>query len=194
MTGIEAVSRRIAAGAGALVLALSATYCAGQASYTATGPGTYVSVGATFSAFNSDYGKRLIGGESLYVDANLYRRYGVEAEARRFNVHADPDGASERTYLVGPKISFLKRGYRPYAKLLVGRGEFNFPYNYAQGSYFVAAPGGGVDFRVKHSKFSLRMVDFEYQMWPQFTFGALHPYGVSAGISYQVYSGSSRLR
>jgi hypothetical protein len=194
MTGTRVISKRIAAGAGALVLALSASHCMGQASYTATGPGTYVNVGATFSGYESDYGKRLLGGESVYVDANLYRRWGVEAEARRFNVHLDPNGVQERTYLVGPKLSFLKHGYRPYAKLLVGRGEFTFPYNYAQGSYFVVAPGGGVDFRIKHSRLSLRMVDFEYQMWPQFTFGALHPYGVSAGFSYQVYSGSSRLR
>jgi len=39
----------------------------------------------------------------------------------------------------------------------------------------------------------LRLVDFEYQEWPGFAYGAIHPYGVSAGISYQVL-GSSRTK
>lgn len=175
------------------MLALSASLCGAQAAYTATGPGTYVSVGATFSGFNTDYGKQKVGGGTLYVDANLYRRFGIEAEARKLTLNTTED-VKESTYLVGPKISFLRHGYRPYGKLLVGRGDFNFPFNYAKGQYFVMAPGGGIDYRVKHSRLSLRMIDFEYQVWPQFTFGAIHPYGVSAGLSFQVYSGSSRLR
>ena len=37
------------------------------------------------------------------------------------------------------------------------------------------------------------LADFEYQVWPGFTFGSLHPNGVSAGISFQVL-GSSRTK
>ena len=57
-----------------------------QASYAGIGPGSYVSVGATFSGYNSgQYGKTLLTGGSAFVDANLYRRIGVEAEYRKLN-------------------------------------------------------------------------------------------------------------
>jgi hypothetical protein len=80
----------------------------------------------------------------------------------------------------------------PYAKILVGGGRFDFPFNYGTGNYFVVAPGAGVDLRLGH-RIQLRLVDYEYQLWPGFTFGSIHPYGVSAGISYQIL-GSSRTK
>jgi hypothetical protein len=168
------------------VLIASAHRLRAQAIYTADGPGTYVSVGVTASGFESDYGKRLLGGASVFIDANLYRRIGVEIEARQSRFHTDED-LRESTYLAGPKISTHGRTWRPYGKLLVGRGEFNFPFNYASGSYFVIAPGAGLDWRVRNSRWMVRLVDFEYQEWPQFSFGSIHPYGASAGISFRVF-------
>jgi hypothetical protein len=168
------------------ILLAGAGKLAAQAVYTADGPGSYVSVGVTVSGFESDYGQRLLGGASVFVDANLYRRIGVELEARQSRFHSDED-LRESTYLAGPKISTHGLNWRPYAKLLVGRGQFNFPFNYATGSYFVIAPGAGLDWRVGHSRLLVRLVDFEYQVWPQFSFGAIHPYGVSTGISVRVF-------
>ena len=162
-----------------------------QAAYAATGPGTYISVGVAGSAMQSDYGKRQLGGATVFVDAHLYRRIGVEFEARQLKFHSS-EGIGERTYLVGPKISFKPRTVRPYVKLLAGRGQFTFPFNYAKGSYFVFAPGGGLDWRIDHSRVSLRLLDFEYQVWPGFTFGAMHPYGISSGVSFQVFEGPRR--
>ena len=60
----------------------------------------------------------------------------------------------------------------------------------------MAAPGAGLDWRPPHrdqtgddrpSRFLIRILDFEYQVWPGFTFGTLHPYGLSTGLSYRVY-------
>ena len=49
------------------------------------------------------------------------------------------------------------------------------------------APGAGIDWRVHRSRFSLRLIDVEYQIWPNFVpYGEIHPYGASAGISFQV--------
>ena len=158
-----------------------------QATYAAYGPGSYVSVGAEFAGFESDYGKRLLEGPTVYVDAHLYRLVGVEAEGRDLNLHTD-EGIKERTYLIGPKLSWTGRRLRPYVKFLVGRGEFDYPFGYATGSYFVTAPGGGVDYRVGQSRFILRG-DFEYQIWPNFTYGAIKPYGASVGISFVVFNG-----
>jgi hypothetical protein len=33
----------------------------------------------------------------------------------------------------------------------------------------------------------------DYQVWPGFSFGSLHPYGISAGVSFQLL-GASRTK
>jgi len=178
--------------AGLVLLAALATapVASGQALPTATGPGAYVNVGGTYSKFQADYGSQAISGVSVYVDTNYIWRYGLETEARRMTY---PNfGERQSTLLSGLRWSFRPKGLMPYAKLLVGGGRFDFPYGFGTGNYFVVAPGAGVDLRVG-GRVKVRLVDFEYQEWPGFTFGALHPYGVSAGISYQIL-GSSRTK
>ena len=170
----------------ALFVLLAAASSHAQALYTADGPGSYTAVGATFSAYQSDYGQRQIGGTSVFVDAHLYRRIGIEAKASFLFLHTDED-VKERTYLIGPKISLKGRTIRPYARFLLGRGEFDFPFGYAHGSYLVYAPGGGLDWRIGRGRFIVRVVDFEYQLWPSFSYGALHPYGISTGLSVRVW-------
>jgi hypothetical protein len=162
----------------------------GQALPTASGPGAYIVVGGTYSDFESDYGLQKIRGAGVYVDTNISWRYGAEVEARRL---VYPNfGERQSTLLAGPRWSFRATGLVPYVKLLVGGGRFDFPYGFGYGNYFVVAPGAGVDLRVG-KKVRVRLIDFECEEWPGFTFGALHPYGVSAGISYEVL-GSSRTK
>jgi hypothetical protein len=176
--------------AAALVVLIPVHITFAQALPTGTGPGAYVIAGGTFSEFQADYGSRTISGASIYVDSNLDWRFGIETEARRM---AYPDfGERQSTLLAGPRWSFRPKGFVPYVKLLAGGGRFNFPYGYGTGDYFVVAPGAGVDLRLGE-RVRLRLADFEYQVWPGFTFGSIHPYGISAGISYQIL-GSSRTR
>lgn len=188
----ESVGRRVRelAGAGILVLAAAiagAGAARAQALPTGTGTGMYVIVGGTFSDFQADYGVQRISGGGVYVDTNLFWRYGIETEARRMNY---PNfGESQETLLAGPRWSFRPKGFVPYVKVLAGGGRFTFPYGYGTGDYFVVAPGAGVDLRVG-SRLRVRLIDFEYQDWPEFTFGAIHPYGVTAGISFQVLGSS----
>lgn len=177
-------------GLSAAWLLAAAGAAGGQALPTATGPGAYVTVGGTYSSFQADYGQQRIGGASVYVDSNFIWRYGLETEARRMDY--PKFGERESTLLSGLRWTFRPKGLMPYAKLLVGGGRFDFPYGYGYGNYFVIAPGAGVDLRVG-TRVRVRLVDFEYQEWPGFTYGALHPYGVSVGISYQVL-GSSRTK
>ncbi|WP_142988427.1 hypothetical protein [Granulicella rosea] len=158
----------------------------GQALPAAVGPGSYITVGVTASAYESDYGKRLLGGGAVFLDAHVYRRIGVEAEARDLRLHSDL-GIHERTYMVGPKYSFLPHRVRPYVKFLVGRGEFDFPYGYAKGSYVALAPGGGLDWKLGKTPVFIRVIDVEYQLWPGFTYGQLKPYGVSSGVAIRVF-------
>jgi hypothetical protein len=159
---------------------------AAQAEPTARGPGSFTQIGVTGSLYESDYGKQLLGGVGGFLDANVYRRTGVEAEARlsRFN---QSEGTHNSTYLIGPRVTLLRENLRPYTKLLVGRGIFYFPFGYAKGSYFVVAPGFGVDWRVARGKLTLRLIDVEFQRWPGFTFGEIKPYGFSSGIAWRVF-------
>jgi len=161
-----------------------------QALPTATGPGAYVIIGGTYSGFESSYGEQKISGASIYVDTNFIWRYGLETEARR--VAYPHFGERQSTLLTGPRWSFRPKGIVPYIKILAGGGRFDFPYGFGYGDYFVVAPGAGVDLRLGE-KIRVRLVDFEYQEWPGFTFGSIHPYGVSAGISFEVL-GSTRTK
>lgn len=147
----------------------------------AIGPGSYVAAGVGVSAFQVDYGQRIDGGYVAFVDVHVTWRYGLEAEARSLRFHTDED-VTQRTYLAGPHVYVWKPGrMRPYVKFLVGQGHMVFPFKYATGNYLALAPGGGVDFML-NSVVSIRAIDVEYQDWPGFTYGHLHPYGVSAGI------------
>jgi len=175
----------------AALLLIAIFACAGGAAAqeipTEVRPGAFIAAGATFSDYQIDYGQNKLSGPSVFVDVHLTTHYGVEGEARWLvlnqaqNVHAT-------TWLVGPRATFdpsVLHGVTPYVKLLVGDAHFNFPYNYATGEYFVLAPGAGVDLPIGH-RLTIRLIDVEYQSWPQFTFGGLHPYGASIGLSYRI--------
>lgn len=152
-----------------------------QAAPALSGPGLFLSVGATASAYQADYGKRVLGGYTGVVDLHFRSRYSLEGEARFLKYHTD-EGVTEQNFLVGPRVDIVHRGsLRPYAKVLVGAGRIHFPFNYATGGYLAVAPGAGLDIRL-NSVITWRAVDAEYQFWPQFTYGQLHPYGISSGI------------
>ena len=159
-----------------------------QSPESATGGDQRLTVGGDINATYLGYGKRWIGGAGASLDANLTWRLGVEGEAN-FTFYRAQSDTHATTYLLGPRYQLNAVGssdrYRPYVKFLIGDGEFNFPYNYGHGSYFVMAPGGGVDYRV-NDRFRLRLIDFEYQYWPQFTFGAVSNYSFTTGVRYSI--------
>jgi hypothetical protein len=167
------------------LLLTAAVQAGAQNLAAADGPGSYIQVGGSGSIYQIDYGQRDLGGGAVFIDANLYRTIGVEAEARTLRINEDA-GAHETTYLVGPRISLKMNRFRPYGKLLIGRGQFYYPFHYAQGSYFVVAPGAGVDWQVA-KRLTVRVIDVEFQNWPWFSFGPLKPYGISSGIAFRVF-------
>ena len=157
-----------------------------QAIATASGPGSYVAVGGGFSSFQADYGKRDITGGVIYADVNPQWRVGLEGEARFLRYHTFED-VTESNYLGGVRVAILPpRRWRPYAKFLAGMGKITLPFNYAHGSFLAYAPGAGIDVALS-DRFTVRAVDVEYQHWPQFTYGQLHPYGLSAGVSIRLW-------
>jgi hypothetical protein len=156
-----------------------------QAIPTAKGPDSYLAFGGAVTAFQADYGRRVLGGGTVFADMNMTWRYGFESEARYLRIHTDED-VTETDYLVGPRVMFRPGRFRPYAKFLVGAGRMTFPFHYADGTFFTYAPGGGMDW-ILGDRVTFRVVDFEYQMWTGFaTYGELRPYGLSTGISWRV--------
>jgi hypothetical protein len=167
-----------------LISCVATKQLSAQAVPTATGPGGYISIGVTGSLFHVNYDKRWVGGGGLYVDANLYRKFGVEFQGQSLRYNQE-SGTRQTTYLAGPRYSFRSHGLVPYVKFLAGAGTFTFPYSYAHGDYLVLAPGAGVDYGLSE-RLKVRLINVEYQNWRQFEFGNLHPYGVSVGISYRI--------
>ncbi len=162
-----------------------------QALATATGPGSFVAVGAGISGFETDYGHNRIAGAFTYVDVNPHWRVGFEGEARFLRWHAN-EQVTETNYLGGLRVALWPRPRRwsPYAKFLAGAGKITLPFDYAHGGFLTYAPGAGLDVTL-NDRITARVADFEYQHWPQFPYGALSPYGVSAGLSVRV-NGISR--
>jgi hypothetical protein len=109
----------------------------------------------------------------------------LEAEGRWLewnqtaNVHAE-------TYSIGPRYHRNFGKLQPYAKGMLGFADFNFPYNLATGKYLTITAGGGLDYHLTR-RIYIRAADFEYQFWPQFTFGSMSSLGVSSGIRVRVF-------
>ena len=189
---------RLRPGSGAFLPVLLLALCLGMArpAHAQAVPSAYrdairFSAGGTASGYHLGYGEINLLGASAFVDFDTLHHFGVEGEARWLAFHlSDKNGpaADEHaaTYLAGPRYSRYYGRFQPYAKVLVGLGHFNYPYNYAKENDFVVAPGGGVDFRLTR-RIRFRAVDFEYQAWPQFNYGRMSSYGVNSGIRVKIF-------
>jgi hypothetical protein len=148
--------------------------------------GTTLSAGATVSGFYLQYGERKMLGATGFADYATRRHLGIEGEARWLVFH-QTDDVHAVTYSIGPLYSFHSFGrFLPYAKGLVGFGQFTYPYNDGKDNDLVVTPGGGVDYRLSR-RIHLRLADFEYQYWPQFHYGAMSSFGVSSGIRVRIF-------
>lgn len=151
-----------------------------------------VQVGAGFSFAISDYGPTYIKGYTIYGDADLWRRVGIEADVHQINI-LTPTDIGEDTYLIGPRFSLLRRDrVNVYAKVLGGIGRFEYQQGYYQHSHtdtFGAfSVGGGIDFRASQH-INIRAIDIEAQKWPSFgTPGrpahGLTPFVTTFGVAY----------
>ncbi len=153
-------------------------------------------VGGLGSGFQPDYAGGLVPGASperlygygVYADLKFTRWAQLEGEARwlRMNSYLN---ITQDNYLIGPRVpihEFKWRQATPYGKALFGLGTMNFEFDYAHGHFADIALGGGVDLRLT-KRISLRPIDFEYQLWPNWVSGTLKPYGASVGVAYKVF-------
>jgi hypothetical protein len=176
---------RVIAGAAFMACLWAAPGARGQVLPSAMSGGFRLSAGGTASGYYLQYGARKLGGASVFVDAESHRRLGIEGEARWLEYHQVEDVHVE-TYSAGLRYHMNFGRFQPYAKGLIGFGDFNFPFSFAHGRYLVVTGGGGLDYRLT-DRIRLRLPDVEYQDWPQFTFGAMSSVGVSAGVKVGIF-------
>lgn len=177
-----------------VVLCAAATAAHAQVVYSGKMQEPRLSVGAFGSAFQPDYNGTGVPAEATnrlygygaYVDYNIRHWVRLEAEARWLRLNTK-ENIREDNYLIGPRVP-LPRYWKlqPYAKALFGYGRMNFQYNYAYGRFADVALGGGVDIPVTR-RLTVRAINFEYQMWPNWINGTLKPYGGDVGISYRIF-------
>jgi hypothetical protein len=153
-----------------------------QSEPTATRLGD-LKIGGGLSTANSDYGGRYNGG-TAYVDFDFLPHIGVEGA---FHFVKDSSGLYEKTYEVGGRYFRPYRKFVPYAKVMYGRGVFNFP-PLADGfrpnlAYNLIAGGIGTDYRVKPWLFV--RADWEYQDWLGFQNSSLSPNILTVGGAYR---------
>ena len=170
----------------AAICLVTASAALGQVVPAARANGLSLSVGDTVSFFHLQYGAERLG---WIVGV---RRFGYQAalghRRRGPLAHLQSHGRRPGRDVPGRPAVFLECGsrFRIYGKGLVGVGKFTFIDNSAQGTYFVVAPGEGVDFKINRH-FQWRLAEFEYQYWPGFPTKALSTAGVSSGIRYTIF-------
>ena len=126
---------------------------------------------------------KLIGG-GLYTTFDIRNHWGAEFDFHHTRATSD-SSIYERTYEIGPRV-FLHRGpLIPYAKVMYGRGVYNFSNNIANVAYNMYTFGGGADLQVRRS-LNVR-ADYEYQNWMGFPLGTLHPSVITVGVAYHFH-------
>jgi hypothetical protein len=161
-----------------------------------------LSAGAEGSNFNPDWGcanssifscgiNHLWGVAVVFDADHIWRRVGVEGEARWLHWAGPPGVLRDSNYLLGPRyLAYRRRGLEADVKCLMGGSWTTLPYGAGSGSYFTIAPGGTLEYGI--TKKLVVRGDYEYQIWPSFSGIAglpnkgLTPNGFSAGVKYRL--------
>jgi hypothetical protein len=146
-----------------------------------------IHAGGTASEYYLQFGETRLLGPTAFSDIDIWRHYGVEAEARFLDFNQpQPQKYHAETYLAGPRYRLNVGRFQVYAKGLVGFGVFHYTYGLGTDHVFVAAPGGGVDFHLT-PRVHIRLADVEYQYWPETQYGPMSSFGISAGFRIRVF-------
>lgn len=146
-----------------------------------------------------DYAQNAIYGVGGVVDVNSRKWWGLEAEGNFLFAHGS-GSEKQDTFFFGPRILYYYHDrWIGYGKFLVGFGHILLPNGVpplggpSSETDFAYAFGGGVDWRYKRN-ITIRVIDYEYQLWPGFGSpspflrpGALTPQQVSAGVKYRFF-------
>src|SRR5258708_13682409 len=98
----------------------------GQASPTASRAGD-LKIGAMSNLANTDYRPEKFKGYGFYSTYDFKYHVGIEGEFHQINDPNATEGIYERTYEIGPRYVLHYGRFAPYAKVMYGRGVFNYP-------------------------------------------------------------------
>lgn len=136
------------------------------------------------SLADADYGGVKYKGFFIYSTFDFKEHWGIDFSFHQVK-YDQPSGIhlSERTYEIGPRYVLHYGRFNPYAKVMIGRGVFNFPYDAANLAYNMFAGAGGVDVAVM-KRVNVR-AEYEYQRWMSFPpNGSISPQVYSVGAAY----------
>ncbi len=122
-----------------------------------------------------------IKGFSLYGTLDLKPHYGIEVAFHQLSTHAS-DHEYERSYEIGPRYVLHFGRVNPFARVMYGRGVFNFPQDIANLAYNMGVIAGGADFNVQRH-INVR-AEYEYQRWFGFPNHDLQPQMITVGAAY----------
>ncbi len=150
-------------------------------------------VGAMFNIVSPDYGRNTLRGFGAYATFDFRYHLGLEASFRHSPDPDSSEGIYERTFEIGPRYVLHYGRWSPYAKVMVGRGVFQFPPDplhpengpIANLAYNMWAGGVGVDYAL-HPSINIR-ADYESQRWMGFPPNGLSPQAFSIGVAYHFH-------
>jgi hypothetical protein len=149
-------------------------------------------VGVAYSIANEDeYPGKHVQGMTFYGTLDLNNHLGVEGDVHLDSIFKSYFQYTESSYDVGLRWTQHYRKFAPYGKGMVGLGHSYAPApnqivgGNTPGTYFLFAAGGGLDYYLT-DKINVRVVDFEYQRWPNFPPHGLTPPIFSFGVAYRL--------
>jgi opacity protein-like surface antigen len=167
----------------ALLLACSSPLRA-QANPTASRAGD-LQIGIGYTIAKPDYGQQNFHGFTVYADFDLRSHLGIEAEFHQVSTPSS-NQSYQRTYEVGGRYFRAYGPLIPYVKVMIGRGDFNYPFGATDLAYNLYAGGIGADYRLRPS-LNLR-AEYEMQRWSGFSNTGLNPQLVTFGLAYHFAS------
>jgi hypothetical protein len=136
--------------------------------------------GLSLGTSTYNFNKSKLTGGTAYTTFDQHDHWGFEANFRQASP-SDDSTVYQRTFQIGPRLYTTDERFKPYAKVLIGRGVYNFSGNDANIAYTLYTFGGGADYSLTRS-FNLR-IDYERQTWLGFPIQNLQPNLVTIGLA-----------
>ena len=147
-------------------------------------------IGIGYTLAKPDYVQRNFQGFSAYADLDFNLHLGVEAEFHQvYSTYGDR--SFERTYEIGGRYFRTYGSLVPYVKVMVGRGDFNYPFSQTELSYNMFAGGAGADYKI--GPYLRVRGEYEFQKWASFPNGGFTPQLITVGVAYH-FSGKNQYR
>ncbi len=147
-------------------------------------------VGVAYTLAHPGYVQQTFQGFAAYADLDLTLHLGAEAEFHQAN-STNGDRSYQRTYELGARYFRTYGSFVPYAKALIGRGDYIYPTGQTGVAYNFFAAGAGADLKLS-GHIHVRG-DYEFQRWSTFQNGSVNPQLVSIGVAYH-FAGKPRYR